>query len=48
MIDLSSPTTTYQKVFELPRFPVTSGYVMLVVASTGKQVQLDGLALSRT
>lgn len=48
VIDLSSPTTTYQKVFELPRFPVTSGYVMLVVASTGKQVQLDGLALSRT
>ena len=48
VIDLSSPTVVRQKLFELPPFAVTNGYVMLVVASTGKQVQLDGLALSRT
>ena len=48
VIDLSSPTTVYQKLVELPRFPLTTGVVTIVVTSpTGKTVQLDGLALSR-
>jgi hypothetical protein len=49
VIDLSSPTTVYQRLFELPRVPLTSGVLTIIVTSpTGKTVQLDGLALSRT
>lgn len=49
VVDLSSPTVAYQQLISLPRFAVTNGTVTLVVVSeTGKTVQLDGLALSRT
>ncbi|HET7899561.1 MAG TPA: CHAP domain-containing protein, partial [Candidatus Nanopelagicales bacterium] len=45
VIDLSSPTVVYQKVFELPRFAAVSGatVTLVVTSATGKDVQLDGL-----
>ncbi len=49
VVDLSSPTLAYQQLVQFPRFAVTNGTVTLVVVSdTGKTVQVDGLALSRT
>ena len=49
IIDLASPTIAYQQLVALPRIAVTSGTVTLVVVSeTGRTVQLDGLATSRT
>ena len=49
IVDLSSPTTLYQQLVVLPKFRLTTGVLTLVVTSpTGKTVQLDGVAVSRT
>jgi hypothetical protein len=46
-IDLYAPTTTYQNVFTLPRFAMTTGNLSIVVRSaTGKIVALDGVVVS--
>ncbi len=48
-IDLQSPTTLYQQTLTVPAFTYRTGTLVLrVVSDTGKLVQLDGVALSRT
>ncbi len=48
-LDLNSATTQTSALLTLPRFPLVGGVVTIVVTSpTGKLVQIDGLALSKT
>lgn len=47
-ISLAASTTHYQSLIMLPRFSYRTATVTVKVISTGKPVQLDGLALSRS
>ncbi len=48
-LDLTSPAAHTSVLLTLPRFPMVSGVVTIVATSaTGKLVQIDGFALSRT
>jgi hypothetical protein len=47
-IDLFSPTYRRQQVLELPRYARGKGTITLTVVSSGKKVQIDGLAVSRS
>jgi hypothetical protein len=47
-ISLAAATTTYRNVILLPRFSYSTATVAVKVVSSGKPVQLDGLAVSRS
>jgi hypothetical protein len=48
-LSLVSATPVAQRYLELPRLPLTTGSIQLVVTSaTGRTVQLDGVVVSRT
>ena len=46
-VNLYSSTTKYKQLITLPAFSFRSGTVRLIVSTSGKLVQLDGLALMR-
>ena len=47
-VRLANPTVAFQTYVEIPRLPLTTGSVSLVVTSPdGHPVQIDGLVLSR-
>jgi Fibronectin type III domain len=47
-ISLAAASTTYQNLILLPRFSYSTATVAVKVVSSGKPVQLDGLAMSRS
>lgn len=47
-ISLAAASTTYQNLIPLPRFSYGAATVAVKVVSSGKPVQLDGLAVSRS
>jgi hypothetical protein len=47
-ISLAAPATTYQNLILLPRFSYRAASVAVKVVSSGRPVQLDGLAVSRS
>jgi hypothetical protein len=47
-IDLSGTGAARQTLFFLPAFPLSSAKISIVVLSTGKTVEIDGLGVSRT
>jgi hypothetical protein len=47
-ISLAAPATHYRSLISLPSFSYRAGTVRVKVISTGKPVQLDGLAISRS
>ena len=47
-ISLAATSTAYQSLIPLPRFSYSSATVTVKVVSSGKPVQLDGLAVSRS
>ena len=47
-ISLAAASTTYQNLILLPRFSYSTAAVAVQVVSSGKPVQLDGLAVSRS
>ena len=47
-ISLAAASTTYQDLIPLPRFSYRAAAVAVKVVSTGRPVQLDGLAVSRS
>ena len=47
-ISLAAASTSYQNLILLPRFSYGTAAVAVKVVSSGKPVQLDGLAVSRS
>jgi hypothetical protein len=47
-VSLNAASTRYRCIFPLPRFTYRGGAVAVKVLTSGKPVQRDGLALSRT
>jgi hypothetical protein len=47
-INLAAPVTHYQALILLPPFTYQTGPVQIKVLTTGKPVQIDGLAISRS